>query len=93
MKTELYEENKHKLDMEINQRKILEELLATLKKSENESKMKIEENSYAGLLNNPEFLSKAENVLMNTFGEVDFETNFEAHFKVVFELVLEFILK
>ena len=39
--------------------------------------MKIEENSYAGLLNNPEFLSKAENVLMNTFGEVDFETKEE----------------
>jgi hypothetical protein len=29
--------------MEINQRRILEELLATLKKSENESKIKIKE--------------------------------------------------
>lgn len=43
MINESYEDNKHKLDMEINQRRILEELLATLKKSENESKIKIKE--------------------------------------------------
>jgi len=39
--------------------------------------MKIDENSYAGLLNNPEFLLKAQNVLMDTFGEFDFETKEE----------------
>jgi len=38
---ESYEDNKLKLDMEVNQRKILEELLSSLKKSENDSKIKI----------------------------------------------------
>lgn len=38
---ESYEDNKLKLDIEVNQRKILEELLAQLKQSENESKTKI----------------------------------------------------
>ena len=39
--------------------------------------MKIDENSYAGLLKNPEFLNKAANVLVDTFGETDFENNQE----------------
>ncbi len=39
--------------------------------------MKIDENSYAGLLKNPEFLSKAANVMVDTFGETDFNTDEE----------------
>ena len=39
---ESYEDNKLKLDMEVNQRRILEELLSSLKKSENENKATID---------------------------------------------------
>lgn len=42
MINESYEDNKLKLDMEVNQRRILEELLSSLKKSENENKATID---------------------------------------------------